>query len=111
VPGVAIANFTWDWIYEEHPADGRGRGWCRRFGPRTKRPLSPSSCLLPAALTCLPGVRPSTWSRGGRPATGRKRAPISQSIRTSRPRCCRSAATVCPSSTWLRSIASPTGPS
>jgi hypothetical protein len=30
VPGLAIANFTWDWIYEAHPGVGRHAPWLVR---------------------------------------------------------------------------------
>ena len=55
VPVVAIANFTWDWIYETHPGFCRGGAQSRpRSARRTDRRRSRWSCRSPVASRCSP---------------------------------------------------------
>ncbi len=60
VPSVAIANFTWDWIYETHPGLGAAAPWlvplirARVRGTRRSR----SSCPSPAASRSSRRVEP-----------------------------------------------------
>lgn len=43
VPGVAIANFTWDWIYETHPGMAEAAPW---IVPRLRRAYAQATLAL-----------------------------------------------------------------
>jgi L-arabinokinase len=84
VPSVAIANFTWDWIYEAHPALAEAAPWLlplirRAYGSATRAlelPFSGGFSVFPAVQRIPLVGRRSTQSRAntrsyfGLPADG-----------------------------------------
>ncbi len=98
VPSVAIANFTWDWIYETHPGlAGRGAlAAADSIREAYRKPRWRSSCRSPAASRCSRIVRPIPLV-ARRPTSDRARTRARTSAcRSIGPRCCSpSAATAC----------------
>ena len=96
VPSVAIANFTWDWIYETHPGLGRGRTRSRAALPRgvregdaragtavlrrlrglPQRPPAPAGCAA-----CRRARRDETRAHFGLPARPAGRAAVVRRLR------------------------------
>src|SRR6266545_5358020 len=83
VPGVGLANFSWDWIYR-HLARHQPRfeAPARRPPPPTPRPACCSSCRSRATWVRSPAARPSPWWRGVSGAHARRPAASSAWVRS-----------------------------
>ena len=96
VPSIAIANFTWDWIYEGYEPERFGAtDLVRRSGRPTPRPTWRSGCRCGAASSGAAGRHARLAARRAalRSATRSKRGTRSACPSTGRWCCCRSAAT------------------
>ncbi len=85
VPSVAVANFTWDWIYETHPGIADAAPWLiERLRAAYRKATTALALPFAAGLEVFPHIRPiplvarhATHSRGrtrarfGVPAEGR----------------------------------------
>jgi hypothetical protein len=56
IPSIAIANFTWDWIYETHPGFREAAPW---LVPAIRHAYGAASLALELPLSCGLGVFPA----------------------------------------------------